>query len=982
MKFTTKLLIKLNPSFLNNVDESELTDEIIIYALENGYDYNKDINDKFCMYDTYINWNLKNKTDFINSLIYSKHFNYDKISLDNKSIVQGLIKNNPSLIQKLIEKDIRFIEFLSKDLINDLDYNSLVWSLNFNNISYSQLNEEFLIDNYKLGLEYLNVDFSNIVNFMKYNSNYKFYEKEIIEIFNKNIKNSINYLSELNVFELDDKTKENIVELLKNEGILINSNTPKFIFNNKYIISNLIKYDLNNSKYIDREIYLSNEDNEYIINNINEDKIVFDEIPLCFKKNKEIVFTILKNNIDLIDSKNFDYNLYLDIIFDLVKTGDYKLNSFTNIGILEYLASNHLKDILELDFSNIKYFEDLNIVCLYNFKNIYNILKNNNYKFDRLNKIFSSNPYIIKECLENNIIKFEDIDFSKISFNDSTNEEKVNFQIYIINTALEKSIENNEIINRWKSEVLDLNREHKFNTSNIYVEKIKNDSLVSYPSNVSEIFSSEADIDSINLLIDRVKSSNNNIERIVVDLPEELYNLEELERIKDKELVVFGSKNDITRITVEDMIKTEKTLDLFVSDIKSSSLSPYEKYLAVYNIVKSFKDYRFYKDNKDEDHDYADQSRNVYLIMQNDYIVCVGYARLLQTLLKRVGINSVAWSVQTINDSHQRNYVNIVDSKYDINGYYMCDATWDKVQDEMMLKRYDHVHLTTNDARQENEFDKSIDPNADLYDEMFNDYTDEEMLNYLKEGYHIHNNFHKLKEIMKKLDPILYEKIKDRKLSLELASEINVYFKTKLNKNISKEVDLKAILEINQYIEGRRYSEEEYIEKWNDAIVLNGYSINPLNGFKYDMLIGNLEDDINKYIEYLKTVKLIDCYDIIDLNNNKLGNYKKMCVRQAFYKLSSQFLVQENDMSFQVGYDNSTNKLFMSISINIELMEKVKEKLEEMGYIVELNPGYPINIVLDNKYLDKSLFEAYSDFENIKNDCLLAYNEVLSTKLK
>ena len=554
----------------------------------------------------------------------------------------------------------------------------------------------------------------------------------------------------------------------------------------------------------------------------------------------------------------------------------------------------------------------------------------------------------------------------------------MNFQIYMINITREKGLVN-ETISKWEENILNLNRYDKLGSSNIYIDEINNNSLISYPSYVKEIFSRENDINSINLLIDRVKASNNNIEKIVIDLPNELYTLEELENIKDKEMVVFGSEKDITRITVDEMINTEKTLDLFVRDIKTSDLSPYERYIAVYNIVKSFKKYQFYKNNKDIDSDYLDQSRNIYLIMQNDYIVCVGYARLLETLLRRVGVNSVTWDVQTNNsrDGHERNYVYIEDPKYGIDGYYMCDATWDKTQYEIMSNGYDYLHNTTKESRKEKEFDKSVDSKASLCDELFNDYTDEEMLNYLKNGIDIHNNFYKAKEVMKKLDPNFYNKIKDKELNFELASEINSYLKTKLNKEISNEKDIYAIFKINVFVEGKKYTKEEYVEKWNDYIIKYGHS--------YDFLKSDYNEDINNYFEQFKNIKLSEYYNLI--NNNKLGEYKKMCMYQAFNNLSSQFLAQENETFFGITYDNNTNKLLMNIYISNELfqsgkIDEIKEKLEEMGYEINLVPGTSYNIILDVIYMDKTFVETFTDLENIKNDYLTIYNDVLGTKIK
>lgn len=977
MKTSYKFILKINPNYINKINESEIDNEILLYALENGYDFSKDYDDKFCKFDIYVNWNLKNKKDFINDYIRSKHFSFDKISEDNKIIIDEIFKTKPSLLIKCIEKDIKFINYLSKDCVfDDVDFNSLVWVLKNNSISYSMLNEDFLIDNYKLGLEFLKLDFSNIVNFKKYISNYKNYVGEILDCFRQNVKNNIKYLNEINDLELDNTFKENIIDVLKEEGILLNSQTPSFIFDNEYVVRNLLLYDLNNSRYIEKEVNLTYEEEGYIINKINEDNINFDEIPGCFKNHPKIVFAILKNNINIIDNKNFDCSLYLDMIVNFIRVGEYRLNFNTKKEVLEYIGKYFLEQVLDLDFNNIKYFENLDVVYLGNQKNLYEVLKNNGYEFSELNKIFKANPYIIKECLNKGVINVERLDLSSVDFSGMLREDIVNFEIYVINLAKENAINNNETINKWENEILSSNKKNKVLSSNFYVGNINDNSLLSYPNDVKEIFFETNDVASINLLIDRVKASNNNIEKIVIDLPDELYSKKELESIKDKNLVVFGSKNDLTRISVEEMIKIDDTLDLFVSDIKKSDLSPFERYIVVYNIVKSFKKYRFYNDDEIKDRDYSDQSRNIYLIMQNDYMVCVGYARLLETLLKRVGINCIPWDVVTNSSSvgHERNYINIVDPKYDIDGYYMCDATWDKIQDKMMENGYDHLHLTTNDTRKEYEFNKSVNSNATLNDDIFNDYTDEELFNYLKEGTVYKNNFVKLKEIMKKLDPTFYYKIYDKELNIELVKEINKYLKTKLNNEIIKEKDIKAIFEINQFIEGKKYSVEEYTEKWNDFVIDNYYSD--------DMLIGNYKADVKKYYDSFKDMKLKDYFNLF--NDNSLSKYKRKCFNEAVVEFSSQFLKPENNTYFGIGFKN--NVVVFDISIDGDLfrnnkIDDVKFKLEELGYKVEFIGSSNYNIILSNEYLEKTFLEVYTDLEVIKNDYLKVYNDVLNQGL-
>lgn len=144
-------------------------------------------------------------------------------------------------------------------------------------------------------------------------------------------------------------------------------------------------------------------------------------------------------------------------------------------------------------------------------------------------------------------------------------------------------------------------------------------------------------------------------------------------------------KNDLHTYDLSTYIEEEKKLDSLVEPIKSSSLSPLEKYLAVYNIVKNFKPYK-------ENIEHPEQARYLRYILDNEYIVCVGYSSLLKNLLDKVGIDNLTISVSvdtsydngftkdnTILDykGHARNIIRINDPKYNINGIYLADATWD-----------------------------------------------------------------------------------------------------------------------------------------------------------------------------------------------------------------------------------------------------------------------------------------------------------------
>ncbi len=145
-------------------------------------------------------------------------------------------------------------------------------------------------------------------------------------------------------------------------------------------------------------------------------------------------------------------------------------------------------------------------------------------------------------------------------------------------------------------------------------------------------------------------------------------------------------ENDFHKYDIETYTKEEDKLEALVTHIREANLSPFEKYLAVYDIVKNFKPY---KENEND----KKQSRYLRYILDDDseYMVCVGYSKLLTELLNRVNIpcnnihadiditRSKEYNPETDDDleGHQRNIIKIDDDIYNIHGYYLADSTWD-----------------------------------------------------------------------------------------------------------------------------------------------------------------------------------------------------------------------------------------------------------------------------------------------------------------
>ena len=161
----------------------------------------------------------------------------------------------------------------------------------------------------------------------------------------------------------------------------------------------------------------------------------------------------------------------------------------------------------------------------------------------------------------------------------------------------------------------------------------------------------------------------------------QLYDLIEiLKKCKDKNINIIC---DHIKYPINEYLKENEKLENIVRNIKTSNMSPLEKYFAIYNIVKKYKPYKENEDN-------LKQARKIKYILDNEYIVCVGYSNLLIELLNRVGIEACDYSTSIYDyktnkkEGHARTIVNIIDNKYNVNGYYIADPTWDN-----HLNKYD-----------------------------------------------------------------------------------------------------------------------------------------------------------------------------------------------------------------------------------------------------------------------------------------------------
>jgi len=337
---------------------------------------------------------------------------------------------------------------------------------------------------------------------------------------------------------------------------------------------------------------------------------------------------------------------------------------------------------------------------------------------------------------------------------------------------------------------------------------------------------------------------------------------------------VFVKVNIIASpISLNEYVNNENILFSMIKPAKD--LSPLERYLYAYDVVKKLKEYK-------ENHKDKLASRNLYSILYNDYIVCSGFTAILGDLLDKLDIPNVETGVEITMSSykaiaqlkkkydwnnlsasdkyklvseqmnfipqndfekHSRLIVNINDSKYDVNGLYFSDVTWDNA---LSLNYYNHALMTTDKTvKSNNKLKLSSKPDELLYSKDINEFYDKinYALNHVNDNVKDNDNLivktddeclkdlvSGLINILSKLDNEFVTFIKAKYKSInntgfyktseckELLSDLGNYIINKFNNNIDGETILSAVKVIYNgvYENGIKKSELDEIMKANN----------------------------------------------------------------------------------------------------------------------------------------------------------------------
>ncbi len=283
------------------------------------------------------------------------------------------------------------------------------------------------------------------------------------------------------------------------------------------------------------------------------------------------------------------------------------------------------------------------------------------------------------------------------------------------------------------------------------------------------------------------------------------------------------------KYSIEDYSNVVFKLDELVKDIKASNMSPFEKYLKVYDIAKNYKSYNESKNHSD--------SRSLKFIFDNEYMVCVGFAKLLSELLTLVDIGNINYTTKVLSVEelenynrnlglHERNIVYLKDDKYGIDGYYCVDPTFDNNLDKDF---YNYATTVFSDMQKEENYYSLEDIDYIFDNDTFDDYC-LKVNKLINKKIRLNNAVEAMKDVidlvmrtMLKLDIEFYNQIYDKYIVLTKKSSIEEYNQiftlighnviNKTNKKISSDTLVTAISNIKDIDKDEYKFKIEYIEE-------------------------------------------------------------------------------------------------------------------------------------------------------------------------
>lgn len=195
-------------------------------------------------------------------------------------------------------------------------------------------------------------------------------------------------------------------------------------------------------------------------------------------------------------------------------------------------------------------------------------------------------------------------------------------------------------------------------------------------------------------MVDFLCKSGIKSDDIVVSVYDEkhTYQVEQWQQLKlvaqefKEKNINFGFEDMATTFSASDVENANYQIVKTAEIIKESDYSPLETLLSVYLRTQSR------KYTRERENENPSLSRSIYGVLNSDRIVCVGYCELFKAVINEIGNKNIKIfdnhvTVQDEDDilgylfgefdKHRNLIIYLKDEKYNIEGFYYLDPTWD-----------------------------------------------------------------------------------------------------------------------------------------------------------------------------------------------------------------------------------------------------------------------------------------------------------------
>lgn len=166
----------------------------------------------------------------------------------------------------------------------------------------------------------------------------------------------------------------------------------------------------------------------------------------------------------------------------------------------------------------------------------------------------------------------------------------------------------------------------------------------------------------------------------------------------------MGLESEFRTWNIKEIVNANNKIDEIVNEIKKQNLSSVEAFMKAYMFVTN----RLFIDRKNN----SSIPRTVYGVLNSDEIVCVGFCELLKEIMNRLGYKNIklfsnnveSVIINEVCDKHRNLILYLKDEKYNLDGFYYIDPTWDAKGKNEEFK-FNFFMLPLNEVENINEYD-------------------------------------------------------------------------------------------------------------------------------------------------------------------------------------------------------------------------------------------------------------------------------------